>query len=63
MRTWCCLPPQWGEMNLTSINGERRLRLYERFMDPPGEAIPDWAIAATVSRNGSAGSISTTATH
>ena len=37
---------QWGEMNLTSINGERRLRLYERFMDPPGEAIPDWAIAA-----------------
>ncbi len=37
---------QWGEMNLTSINGERRLRLYERFMDPPGEAIPDWAIMA-----------------
>jgi arsenite oxidase large subunit len=35
---------QWGEMNLTSINGERRLRLYERFMDPPGEAIPDWKI-------------------
>jgi arsenite oxidase large subunit len=39
---------QWGEMNLTSINGERRLRLYERFMDPPGEARPDWAIMATV---------------
>jgi arsenite oxidase large subunit len=37
---------QWGEMNLTSINGERRLRLYERFMDPPGEAVPDWAILA-----------------
>ncbi|MEE8507362.1 MAG: arsenate reductase (azurin) large subunit, partial [Kiloniellales bacterium] len=37
---------QWGETNLTSINGERRLRLYERFMDPPGEAIPDWAIMA-----------------
>ena len=37
---------QWGEMNLTSINGERRLRLYERFMDPPGEAIPDWQIMA-----------------
>jgi arsenite oxidase large subunit len=31
---------QWGEMNLTSINGERRLRLYPKFMDPPGEAIP-----------------------
>ena len=26
---------QWGEMNLTSINGERRLRLYQRFVDPP----------------------------
>lgn len=36
----------WGEMNLTSINGERRLRLYQRFMDPPGEAKPDWAIMA-----------------
>jgi arsenite oxidase large subunit len=37
---------QWGEMNLTSINGERRLRLYEKFMDPPGEAVPDWSIIA-----------------
>ncbi len=37
---------QWGETNLTSINGERRLRLYQRFMDPPGEAIPDWKIMA-----------------
>ncbi len=36
----------WGEMNLTSINGERRLRLYERFMDPPGDALPDWKIMA-----------------
>ena len=35
---------QWGESELTSINGERRLRLYERFMDPPGKAIPDWEI-------------------
>ncbi|MCK5363444.1 MAG: arsenate reductase (azurin) large subunit [Gammaproteobacteria bacterium] len=41
---------QWGEMNLTSINGERRLRLYERFMDPPGEAIPDWEIMARFGR-------------
>ncbi|MGI9381719.1 MAG: arsenate reductase (azurin) large subunit, partial [Methyloligellaceae bacterium] len=40
----------WGEMNLTSINGERRLRLYERFMDPPGEAKPDWAIMAAFAR-------------
>jgi arsenite oxidase large subunit len=37
---------QWGEINLTSINGERRLRLYPKFMDPPGEAIADWAILA-----------------
>ena len=41
---------QWGEMNLTSINGERRLRLYERFTDPPGDAIPDWAIMARFAR-------------
>ena len=40
----------WGEMNLTSINGERRLRLYERFMDPPGESKPDWAIMAAFAR-------------
>lgn len=41
---------QWGEMNLTSINGERRLRLYQRFMDPPGDAIPDWQILALFAR-------------
>lgn len=41
---------QWGETNLTSINGERRLRLYPRFMDPPGDAIPDWKIIATFAK-------------
>ena len=41
---------QWGEMNLTSINGERRLRLYQRFMDPPGEARPDWKIISGVAK-------------
>lgn len=41
---------QWGEMNLTSINGERRLRLYQRFMDPPGQALPDWEIMARFAR-------------
>jgi arsenite oxidase large subunit len=41
---------QWGEVNLTSINGERRLRLYPRFMDPPGQAIADWEIMARVGR-------------
>ena len=40
----------WGEMNMTSINGERRLRLYEKFMDAPGEAKPDWEIIARVAR-------------
>lgn len=40
----------WGEMDMTSINGERRLRLYEKFMDPPGDAIPDWEIMARMAR-------------
>lgn len=35
-----------GEMNLTSMNGERRMRLTERYMDPPGEAKPDCLIVA-----------------
>ena len=35
-----------GEMNLTSMNGERRMRLTERYMDPPGQARPDCLIAA-----------------
>jgi arsenite oxidase large subunit len=33
-------------MNLTSMNGERRMRLTERYMDPPGQALPDCLIAA-----------------
>lgn len=41
---------QPGEMNLTSMNGERRLRLTEKFMDPPGEAKPDCLIAAMIAR-------------
>jgi arsenite oxidase large subunit len=35
-------------MNLTSMNGERRMRLSEKFMDAPGEAKPDCIIAAMV---------------
>ena len=35
-----------GEMNLTSMNGERRLRLTEKYMDPPGESMPDCLVAA-----------------
>jgi arsenite oxidase large subunit len=35
-----------GEANLTSMNGERRMRLTERYMDPPGNAKPDSLIVA-----------------
>jgi len=34
----------WGEEDFTRANGERRLRLYSKFYDPPGEAKPDWWI-------------------
>ncbi len=37
-----------GEMNLTSMNGERRLRLSQKFMDAPGSAMPDCLIAARI---------------
>jgi arsenite oxidase large subunit len=37
-----------GEMNLTSMNGERRMRLSEKFMDPPGTAMADCLIAARI---------------
>jgi arsenite oxidase large subunit len=35
-----------GEANLTSMNGERRMRLTEKYMDPPGQAKPDSLIVA-----------------
>jgi len=37
-----------GEMNLTSMNGERRMRLSQKFMAPPGSARPDCLIAADI---------------
>jgi arsenite oxidase large subunit len=40
-----------GEMNLTSMNGERRMRLTERYMDPPGQALPDCLIAARLANH------------
>jgi len=40
----------WGESDLTRANGERRLRLYEKFTDPPGEAQPDWWAIAKFGR-------------
>jgi arsenite oxidase large subunit len=39
-----------GEMNLTSMNGERRMRLTERYMDPPGQAMPDCLIVARLAQ-------------
>ena len=39
-----------GEMNLTSMNGERRLRLTEKYMDAPGSAKPDCMIAAGIAQ-------------
>ena len=40
----------WGEDTFIRANGERRLRVYNRFYDPPGEAKPDWWIIAQLSR-------------
>ncbi|MEQ1939409.1 arsenate reductase (azurin) large subunit [Mesorhizobium sp. CN5-321] len=40
-----------GEANLTSMNGERRMRLTERYMDPPGQAMPDCLVAARIANN------------
>lgn len=40
----------WGEEDFTRANGERRLRLYSKFYDPPGEAKPDWWIIAQVAK-------------
>ncbi|MBI5683100.1 MAG: molybdopterin-dependent oxidoreductase [Deltaproteobacteria bacterium] len=36
----------WGEEDFLRANGERRLRLYQKFYDAPGEARPDWWIVA-----------------
>ncbi|MEX5728146.1 arsenite oxidase large subunit [Rhodovulum iodosum] len=40
-----------GEMNLTSMNGERRLRLTEKYMDGPGSSKPDCLIAAGIAQH------------
>jgi arsenite oxidase large subunit len=40
----------WGEMNGVRINGERRARLYEQFMDSPGQAKRDWWIVAQIAQ-------------
>jgi arsenite oxidase large subunit len=40
----------WGEDNFTRCNSERRLRLYSKFYDAPGEAKPDWWIIQKVAQ-------------
>ena len=40
----------WGEQDLSRANGERRIRLYSKFYDAPGESKPDWWIAAQIGK-------------
>jgi arsenite oxidase large subunit len=40
----------WGEHDAARANGERRLRLYPKFYDAPGEARPDWWAVARFAR-------------
>ncbi len=43
----------WGEVDFCRCNAERRLRLYAKFNDAPGEAKPDWwAIAQFAQKMG-----------
>ncbi len=40
----------WGEETTARMSAERRLYLYEKVADPPGEAMPDWKIAAAIAQ-------------
>ncbi len=40
----------WGEEDFTRANGERRVRLYSKFYDAPGEALPDWKIISKLAK-------------
>ena len=40
----------WGEEDFARNNAERRLRIYEKISDAPGEARPDWKIVAEVAQ-------------
>ncbi|MDP6817034.1 MAG: arsenate reductase (azurin) large subunit [Alphaproteobacteria bacterium] len=40
----------WGEEDFTRASGERRVRLYSKFYDPPGNALPDWKIVAKIAQ-------------
>ena len=36
----------WGEEDFARANSERRVRLYGKFCDAPGQALPDWKIVS-----------------
>jgi arsenite oxidase large subunit len=40
----------WGEWDCVQASEDRRLHLQQGFMDPPGEAKPDWWIVAQLAR-------------
>ncbi len=40
----------WGESDFVRANSERRLRVYSKISDPPGEAKPDWEIVALIGK-------------
>tara|TARA_B110000438_G_scaffold298043_1_gene345480 strand:+ start:922 stop:3627 length:2706 start_codon:yes stop_codon:yes gene_type:complete len=40
----------WGEEDFIRANGERRLRLYQKFNDAPGQAKPDWWIISQLAK-------------
>ena len=40
----------WGENDFTRANGERRIRLYSKFYDAPGNSKPDWWIIAQLAK-------------
>lgn len=40
----------WGEEDFLRANGERRVRLYQKFYDAPGAAKPDWWIIANLAK-------------
>ncbi|MCP4042500.1 MAG: molybdopterin oxidoreductase family protein, partial [Gammaproteobacteria bacterium] len=41
---------QWGEKTGTFLTSERRIELVEKFIDPPGEARPDYEVIWAVAR-------------
>ena len=43
-------PYSWGEADFSRMQGERRLRLYSKIMDPPGDTRGDWWIIAEVAK-------------